>query len=525
MLWTAPTMSASTLRRLAGPERDWERFANQLPVPLWACDSLELIVSANDAARALLCNGRSDIAGAPVSDLVGAAGYRWLAPVVRAALAGHSGSAEGPIDLRGTTWISVQAVPGSIDSRGGDTAVVAIRDLTRGKQMETELLHLHRMEAIARLTRGISHDFNNLLMGIRGGVDIVLDRMALCDPNRDLVAELQREADRGAALAQRLSQFVSSAGTEPDVVSLDRAVAEAEPVLQHLLPASVMFRVTKRSDGVSVRCSARRLQEMLISLALNARDAMPRGGRLLVQTTTVTLEERDPSRPPGTASGAYVALSVTDTGLGMDEQTAECACEPFFTTKSAAAGNGLGLWTVYGIVRAAGGGLRIESTPGIGTSVVIYLPIHTGALSADERAVEPEPDVARGGECARVLLVEDEPLVRRSLQHYLERGGFRVAVAESGRAALEIGASGAFDILVTDVLLPGMSGPEVARELTRAHPSLPVLFVSAYTHDMLVSSGVLNEDDIVLQKPLAATELLGGVRRLLGHPGSATSHR
>jgi nitrogen-specific signal transduction histidine kinase/ActR/RegA family two-component response regulator len=394
----------------------------------------------------------------------------------------------------------------------GDTvvgAVVTFKDVRDRRRLEEELRQAQKMEAVGQLAGGVAHDFNNLLTAILGASQFAREALA-GHPARDDLDEVIAAARRGAELTRRLLGFSRRQVAETRVFDLAEAVSGSEELLRRLLGEDVQLvaRVAARS---LVRADPALVEQGIVNLALNARDAMPRGGRLEIEARP--LDGGDPVRAgdPTLPAGPLVLLEVRDTGVGMDEATRARIFEPFFTTKAAGKGTGLGLSTVYAAVRGAGGAIRVESAPGRGATFRIFLP----RCRDDARpSASPAPLAAGGRE--RVLLVEDDPAVRVLARRALTGAGYEVLEADRPSAALDLAErAGRLDLLVTDVILPELSGSELAAELSARLPSLRVLYVSGYTGGHLDARGVQGAGRGFLAKPFGPEDFLARVREVL----------
>ncbi|HVW88388.1 MAG TPA: ATP-binding protein, partial [Gaiellaceae bacterium] len=390
-----------------------------------------------------------------------------------------------------------------VDDQGGvPYARGFLLDITERKHLQEQLLQSQKMDALGQLAGGIAHDFNNLLTAISGYADLAAGEAAPASRLERCLTGIRTAAVEAASLTARLLAFSRrdvSARVTVDVNELVRSTAD---MLTRLLREDVSVELDL-ADGVScVSADPVQLKQVVMNLALNARDAMPFGGR-------VTLRTR--------ASGEGVVLSVHDTGVGMDDETRRRALEPFFTTKTAGEGTGLGLSVVYGVVQALGGSLELDSTPNTGTVVTVRLPPVEGrpreAEAAEHRAL------ALGSE--RVLVAEDREVVRALAHDVLTTAGFAVHVAADGEQALAASSGGGFDLLVTDVVMPGMSGPELAATLRERIPTLPVLYMSGYTDDVLDDEALAAPRTAFLRKPFGGGDLERAVRALLDQPVAA----
>jgi PAS domain S-box-containing protein len=376
--------------------------------------------------------------------------------------------------------------------------------------LRAELVHAHKLEAIGILAGGVAHDFNNALTAIRGYAELVLTELDPTTPAWGDATALRRVAEHAASLPRQLLAFARRQTLQPRELDLGAVVGEAEGLLDHVL-GQCTLTVERARATARVRCDPGQLQLVLVNLALNARDAMPDGGVFTVKTGAVELAEDD-ARARHLTPGSYASLVASDTGRGMDAETRDRALEPFFSTKEAGKGTGLGLATVYGIVTQSGGTVTIESEPGRGATVEILLPALT------EPPVGGVPGTAGGREGAgsTVLLVEDEPVVLGVLQRALRRAGYEVLSATSAADALEqLDAEAGIDVLVTDVRLPGADGTELARAVQERIPAVVVLYVSGYTDEVLDPG-----DARFLAKPFSPTELVAAVESALAGSGA-----
>ena len=398
------------------------------------------------------------------------------------------------------------------DDSSRRTGLIAIGlDITDKRELTRRLDRARKLEALGRLAGGVAHDVNNVLMGISGCVNLALDRLAPSHPARPFVEEARRAAISGAAVPRRLLEFSRERESAPQLHDLDGVVGSVASLLRRVLGDDIELSRVSDAQGALVRCDAVVIEQVLLNLAVNARDAMPDGGRLQISTGTATVDaashlQLDPGR--------YVTLSVADSGCGMSEETSAHAFEPFFTTKAPGQGTGLGLSSVYGLVRQSGGDIIVDSALDSGTTFTIYLP---RAADTDPLPAPPPPQEARRSAAKTVLLVEDEPLVRLTVRSYLEGQGHHILEADSGDEALKLsdGYPKAIDLLLTDVALPGMAGPDVAKAINARRPSLRVLYMSAHPTELLVDEGQLPPDATALAKPFDAADLAEAISSVL----------
>jgi len=370
------------------------------------------------------------------------------------------------------------------------------------------------MEAIGRLAGGIAHDFNNLLTVILGHSEFLLKRDESRANFRLRVEEIRKAAERGAWLTSQLLAYSRNQILEPAVLQINAVLEDMDSILRCVLGEDIAVDVVMDPNLGWTRVDGGQLQQIVLNLAANARDAMPQGGRLRLETFNVFVNGKLTAPQPFVAPGQYVALVVRDTGTGMDAETRERIFEPFFTTKEKGKGTGLGLATVYGIVKQSGGYIWAESELGAGSEFQTLLPRVPPPL--DSRAVQASLDFRSGGET--ILLVEDNPAVRRMAEEVLRSTGYVVLVAPSGGDALRTAAvhDGQVDLLLTDVVMPGMKGPELAREFAARYPRIRILYMSGYTEDAIGNHGFRRRTMRVLQKPFTHDTLRQAVREALG---------
>jgi two-component system, cell cycle sensor histidine kinase and response regulator CckA len=373
-----------------------------------------------------------------------------------------------------------------------------------------------KMEAIGQLAGGIAHDFNNLLTVILGHSEFLLKRSENRERSRLRIEEIRKAAERGAWLTSQLLAYSRAQILEPAVLQINSVLEDMDGILRCVLGEDVAVDLVMDSNLGWTRVDPGKLQQIVLNLAGNARDAMPEGGRLRLETFNVSVDSRNAAAPSFVAPGEYVALLVRDTGTGMDPETMTRVFEPFFTTKEKGKGTGLGLATVYGIVKQSGGYIWVESELGAGSAFQTLLP--RVAPPPDSHVTKEILDFRSGDET--ILLVEDDPAVRRMAVEVLLSAGYRVLAAPSGADALRIAAKheGRLDLLLTDVVMPGMTGPELARQFLALFPRIRTLYMSGYPDDAIEKHGVRGRTVRVLQKPFTHQSLAQGVREALGAP-------
>ncbi len=422
--------------------------------------------------------------------------------------------------LDGTAFdVEVSAVPFVHENKNG--SLVFFRDITgriraeeAQKRSQQQLQQAQKMESVGRLAGGVAHDFNNLLTVINGYAELTLAQLAPADPLREALSEIAGAGNRAADLTRQLLAFSRKQVIEPRPVDMNQVVADVGKMLRRLLGEDIEVVTTLAPSLGHAMVDAGQMHQVLVNLAVNSRDAMPHGGQFVIETGRVDIDEEFVAVHPEAKTGSYVLLAVTDTGAGMDEITRQYAFEPFFTTKEQGQGTGLGLSMVYGIVKQSGGWIVLYSEPGKGTTFKIYLP----RVADAEKSGEPGPAVSRslrGTET--ILVVEDQPEVRKLTVEILKRYGYEVREAANGDEALLLcqRLPERIHLMITDVVMPGMTGRELATRMATVRPAMKVLFISGYTANVISQHGVLEPGMAYLSKPFAPEALAGKVRELL----------
>jgi PAS domain S-box-containing protein len=425
------------------------------------------------------------------------------------------------------TPITVRCSGRRINDENGVPAYFEVfaEDVTEKRVLEKQLRMAQKMEAIGRLSGGIAHDFNNLLGVIIGYSGVLKKQLGPGSPLCEHALEIEKAGQRASSLTKQLLAFSRQQVLTPAVLNLNSLATDMEKMLPRLLGEDVEVSLALDSELGNVKADQSQIEQVIMNLAVNARDAMPTGGKLKIQTSNVHLDQAYTWNHPGSKVGDYVLLAVTDTGTGMDAATLTHIFEPFFTTKERGKGTGLGLATVYGVVKQSNGYIWVDSTPGRGTSFEIYLPRHVGQPAPSEQIIEPKEKL-RGSET--ILLVEDAEPLRKLAQTFLEAGGFRVFSAESGEHALEVATrfGGTFDLLLTDVVMPGMNGRVLSEQMLPRQPRMRVLYMSGYTDSFIAGHGVLDPETHLLHKPFTEELLIRKVREVLDggkKPGPAAT--
>jgi PAS domain S-box-containing protein len=411
--------------------------------------------------------------------------------------------------------VSIEAVPLRATDGRIDGVLVVLTDLSERRRLEEQVRQAQKMEAVGRLAGGIAHDFNNLLTIILGYADLALLALSKRGPEAEQIEQIRRAGERASSLTQQLLAFSRKQVIQPEVLDVNAVVTDAEKMLRRLVGEDIKVALALARGIGRVRADAGQLHQVLDNLAVNARDAMPRGGRLTIETQSVELDAAYTQMHFAVKPGRYILLAVSDTGTGMDEAVRKRLFEPFFTTKGPGRGTGLGLATVFGIVKQGGGNIGVYSEPGEGTTFKIYLPVVEAEAEAPGPAAAPSPP-PRGRET--ILVAEDEPGVRVFIADVLNNLGYAVLLAANGADAVRVAHAhtGSIHLLLTDVVMPELSGRELAESLQAHRPGLRVLFMSGYTDDAVVRHGVLQAEVAFLQKPFRADDLARKVRDVLG---------
>jgi signal transduction histidine kinase/CheY-like chemotaxis protein len=391
-------------------------------------------------------------------------------------------------------------------------------ELAYHRERETRLHKSQKMEAIGQLAGGVAHDFNNLLTVILGHTEFLLGRASQPESDREELVEIRRASERAAALTRQLLAFSRQQVLQPRILDLNAVISDVEPMLRRLIGEHIIVRTQFAGSLGAVRADVGQIEQVLLNLAVNARDAMPDGGTLTISTANIDIDERAARARPGIRPGVYAMVAVTDTGVGMEEATRERIFEPFFTTKGLGHGTGLGLATVYGIVKQSGGHIVVDSAPGAGATFKVFLPRVAGAKPPVERIIAAVANLPRGSET--LLLVEDEDTVRYLSRRALEGLGYLVIEATNGAEGLQRARDycDPIDLVVTDAIMPHVSGRAMVDQLLHDRGDVRVLFVSGYTDDDMLRQGMLRPGCAFLQKPYTPEVLARAVRKALDSP-------
>jgi len=403
-----------------------------------------------------------------------------------------------------------------VETDAGHLAIAFITDVSEQRRLEAEVLQSHKMEAIGRLSGGVAHDFRNMLTIIAGNNHLLLDELALIDTRRDYAVEIRKATDRAIGLANQLLAFSRQQVMKLRPLNLNDMLAEARKMLRRLIGEDIQVMLSLSCELGSVKADPGQLEQVMFNLAANARDAMPQGGRLTIETGNFELDEDYAHTHFRLQAGHYVLWAVSDTGCGMDPETKRRIFEPFFTTKEQGKGTGLGLSTVYGIVKQSGGEILVYSEKGRGTTFKIYLP----RIEGEKQSIAPQSErpIATGTET--ILLVEDERGVRKVIANMLEQGGFQVLSARDPLEALALihEYPGEVHLLLTDVLMPHMNGSRLAELISERRPQIRIVFMSGYTENAMMNQDALDPKTVFLSKPFSKESLRGIIRSVLDQP-------
>jgi two-component system cell cycle sensor histidine kinase/response regulator CckA len=493
-------------------EEGFRRLFNCNPHPTWVFDVETLrFLEVNDAAIEHYGYSRDEFLGMRITDIRPSQEVHLVKEAVAVHKDGLRHFGAWVHRTKDGRLITVDVAAHDLDLRGHRGRLVVAHDITERKELEAQLQQSQKMDAIGRLAGGVAHDFNNLLGVIIGYGERLLRRLP--SPERREISEVLKAAEHAASLTRQLLTFSRRQVLKPRVLDLNAVVGELDGMLRRIIGEDVGL-VTVLQDGLGhVMADPGQIQQVVMNLTVNARDAMPKGGRLTIETSNAELDESYGSVHLAVRPGRYVMLAVTDTGTGMDAATQARIFEPFFTTKEAGKGTGLGLSTVFGIVKQSEGNIWVYSEPLRGTTFKVYLP------RVDEVVEEQSPrkaEAAAGGS-ETILLVEDADSLRELGREILEEHGYKVIEASSGTTALEglERHTGALDLILTDLVMSGMSGRELADQITRMRPGTKVLFMSGYTDDALGHHGVLGPGTAFVEKPFTIDGLLRKVREVL----------
>jgi two-component system cell cycle sensor histidine kinase/response regulator CckA len=412
------------------------------------------------------------------------------------------------------TEFAVEVSLSYVSTEQGLFAIAFVSDISQRKLLEEQLMHAQKMEAVGRLAGGVAHDFNNMLTVISGYNRMIVDELSPLDPLRGYAEEALQAAERAGSITNQLLSFSRRQIMQPRVINVNKVLEQTEKMLRRLIGEDVELVLHLSDNTGNIKADPNHIEQTIVNLAVNSRDAMPNGGRITIETSNTWLDEHYTRTHLGVHPGEFVMIAVSDTGHGMDAVTRRRIFEPFFTTKERGKGTGLGLATVYGIVKQTGGDIWVYSEPGAGTTFKLYFPRVIDAATESGPVAAHDVQSKKG---ETVLVVEDEKAVRDLTVRMLERMGYRVLPAASGQEAVEISGKhvGRIDLLLTDVVMPNMSGRQVADTLLQTRTDLRILFLSGYTENAVFQQGVLDSGVEFLPKPFTREALGQKIRELL----------
>jgi PAS domain S-box-containing protein len=409
-----------------------------------------------------------------------------------------------------------------LDSKGGISGLLGTyMDITERKRLEAQVFQSQKMETVGKLAGGIAHEFNSILTAIIGQSELLLGDLPPGSALAGNATEISKAASRAATLTRQLLAYGRKQFLQPETLDLNRVITSMEGMLNHLMGDDVDLRIIPTPGLRAVRADTGQIEQVVMNLAINARQAMPNGGKLTLETANVSFDQESVDRNPELKPGDYVMLAITDTGAGMSQEVKARAFEPFFSTKGAGQGTGLGLSTCYGIIKQSGGHISVYSEPARGATFKVYLPQVEQPTKSPIRRLDP-PDLPRGTET--ILLVEDDPALREMAATLLRRLGYTILAAANGIEALSLKRQrdiGHIDLLFTDVVMPHMSGKELSERVRALYPRTRILFTSAYTENAIIHQGVLNKGVALLQKPFTPSALAHKLREVLDQPDAS----
>jgi PAS domain S-box-containing protein len=467
---------------------------------MWVVDREERkIIEANTAAAVLYGYSQDELRGLPLDNIE------------------FSGDAAQDGSTRHRTrsgeLLEIESTSQPIDCDGQAAELVVLTDVTSRQRLEEQLRQAQKMETVGMLAGGVAHDFNNLLTIINGYSQLILNSLSPGDPNQHSAEQIMKAGERAAALTGQLLAFSRRKTLQTRPLDLNKLVTAMSPMLRRLIGEDIDLEFGLAPDLGMVTADSGQMEQVLMNLVVNARDAMPNGGTLTIETSNAELDESYSQRHLPVKPGAYTMIAVSDNGSGMDELAQQRLFEPFFTTKGAGRGTGLGLTGVFGIVKQSGGSIDVYSVPNRGTSMKVYLPRIDRPATVESEA--PHQTVSCGSET--ILVVEDDEMVRHLVRETLARAGYHVLDAAGSVEARRIASTqrGGIHLLITDVVLPKISGRDLAAQLTERRPDLKVLFMSGYTDTAVVNTGILQKEVAFLQKPFTPAALTQKVREVL----------
>jgi PAS domain S-box-containing protein len=471
-------------------------------------------IDVNERAEVIFGYSREEFLGKRLCEICESGGRQLAGDTIRRLNPGSRTVKETQFVSKDGTTIPVEVTSQRYRHAEQDLVISSVKDLTAQRRLENEIRHSQRMDSVGRLAGGVAHDFNNILTVITGYSDMVLNSMTEDNELRADVAEIRRAAERAVALTRQLLAFSRKQVMQPKHITAKEVLEQARRLLTRLIGENVELSVKAEDDNQRFLADPGQIEQVIVNLAVNARDAMPGGGVLELESNTVDIDQSEEHYRPEITSGRYVRIACIDNGLGIDPETLNHIFEPFYTTKKRGKGTGLGLSTAYGIVKQSGGYIYADSAPGHGTTIEFFMPVVDESEEPEEHHEEAIPETAGGG---TILLVEDEEAVRNYTASILKRIGYTVLEASDGEEALmairDIGSS--LDLVISDIVMPKMGGPELLDAISQSHPGVKVIFMTGYAGDYVVRSELPADYDLILSKPFSSQELLTLISRTL----------
>jgi PAS domain S-box-containing protein len=500
-------------RAVLESEQKFRDFFERSPDPIYVIEKSGKIVDVNFPGCRLVGHQKPQLTGKLFSGLVPVEQRTEFEQNLARLLTQNHDSLECVISHNSGNYIQAEIRLSQYSHKGVAVRLLHIRDITDRKQLEEQLLQSQKMDAIGRLAGGIAHDFNNLLMGILGYCECLLTDLPAKSEYRDDIIEIEKAGEKAAALTRQLLAFSRKQAIAPTALNLNEIVSDMEKLLMRVIGPDIQLQTNKQTDLWAARCDRAQIEQVIMNLSVNAKEAMPEGGGLAIKTANITIAEDDARVHQGMSPGYYVCITIQDTGVGMDSKTQSHAFEPFFTTKEVGKGTGLGLATVYGIVIQNDGHIFVSSRKNKGTTFAIYFPRVSQRHTTRTQSLLGQSDHHGSG---TILLVEDEEVVRTFTKTLLKKRGYTILEACEPEEAIRISASfeGKLDLLITDVIMPKMNGQKLAVQLRESRPELKVIFMSGYTDDSVDPDLFLDGVACFLQKPFKTDELIDAIAQI-----------
>ncbi|MCJ8501474.1 hybrid sensor histidine kinase/response regulator [Desulfatitalea alkaliphila] len=520
-----------TEAKLQESEQKYRLLADNTLDAIWTMDMDLIFTYINPACRRITGHLPEAFVGTCLSDHCDAENFARMAQAVARGIEegpqGHGVIFEAemlrkngepfPVEIHGKVIFDASGRPVGLQGITRDISD-RLKAQREHRKLQEQLYQAQKMESVGRLAGGVAHDFNNLLSVVLGYGEMLLEDIGTDHPHYEALRAIEHAASRAKTLTRQLLAFSRKQVLDMKTVDLNGVLTGFQKLLRRIIGEDIALDMVLSDEPLQVRADTAQLEQVLLNLAVNARDAMPDGGTVTIETITVDLDREYAESKPGVRPGRYAMIAFSDTGPGMDRATLDRLFEPFFTTKPKDQGTGLGLATSYGIVKQHDGNIWVYSEPGHGTTFKIYLPLHAGRQAVARTPAEPRPAPGASGS-ARILVVEDDPVVRRLACTMLMRGGFEVIESQTAVNAVQLAQTmeQPIDLVLTDVVMPVMKGTEVYDQVRHHHPEARVLYISGYTDSIIAKRGVLEKGVAFLQKPFSMDTLLAKIREVLNH--------